>query len=369
MIRLLTAFATLSLSAAPSLAADPLLEDAISFSGQIFHLQTEVPGLVIAGVRGGESAVFGFGEVAEGSGRVPDGDTDIAVGSISKSITGLALAHLVADGTVALTDPVAPYVAIVDAMPERDGHAIRFVDLATQSSGLPRELAPADGVAKYSDASFAANLRDDALLFAPGTGVLYSNVGFDVLSIALAGAAKTPFADLVKAKVFDPLKMDATGYAEPTGDNAFTGYDWTGAPIDPDAVISNQFGASSVHTTANDMVKYLKWNLDRFGAGGAEARALSHAAHLIRDGLDPVYGMDESGHMDAMGLGWVIMMPEGDRPLIIQKAGGTNGIFSYLAFAPTRGVGVFISINKFDFAASVEMAAMVNGLIATLAPR
>ena len=51
--------------------------------------------------------------------------------------------------------------------------------------------------------------------------------------------------------------------------------------------------------------------------------------------------------MDAMGLGWVIMMPEGDRPLVIQKAGGTDGIFSYIAFAPTRGVGVFISINQF----------------------
>ena len=44
--------------------------------------------------------------------------------------------------------------------------------------------------------------------------------------------------------------------------------------------------------------------------------------------------------MDAMGLGWVVMMPKGNRPLILQKAGGLQGIFSYVAFAPTRGVGV-----------------------------
>ena len=63
------------------------------------------------------------------------------------------------------------------------------------------------------------------------------------------------------------------------------------------------------------------------------------------------------------------MMPEGDRPLILQKAGGLQGVFSYVAFAPTRGVGVFVAINEFDFAASAAMAEAANDLIATLAPR
>ena len=89
----------------------------------------------------------------------------------------------------------------------------------------------------------------------------------------------------------------------------------------------------------------------------------------MRDGLDPVSGMDESGHMDAIGLAWVVMMPEGDRPLILQKAGGLQGTFSYIAFAPGRGVAVFVAINKFDFAAAMGMAEAVNELIATLAPR
>lgn len=38
------------------------------------------------------------------------------------------------------------------------------------------------------------------------------------------------------------------------------------------------------------------------------------------------------------------------------------------AFAPTRGVGVFVAINKFDFAAAMAMAGAVNELIAHLAP-
>ncbi len=96
---------------------------------------------------------------------------------------------------------------------------------------------------------------------------------------------------------------------------------------------------------------------------------LDHAAYLVRDGLNPVSGMDESGQMDAMSLAWVVMMPEGDRPLILQKAGGLQGTFSYIAFAPTRGIAVFVAINKFDFAAAMGMAQAVNEMIATLAPR
>ncbi|MEZ5904800.1 MAG: D-alanyl-D-alanine-carboxypeptidase/endopeptidase AmpH [Geminicoccaceae bacterium] len=353
----------------PARAADPLLEEALAFSGQIFHIESGVPGLVIAGVRGDDSAVFGFGEIARGSGIEPDGDTRIGVGSITKSFTGLALAHLVAEGAVALTDPAGPYVGLVDDLPERGGHRIRMVDLATQSSGLRRELEPIDGVAKYSDASFAGNLAGDPLLFTPGTGVLYSNIGFDVLAMALSGVAGRSYAELLQEAVLAPLGLGATGYDRQGGANAMTGYDWNGNPMSSAAPNTNQYGASELHTTANDMVRYLQWNLDRFGKVRAEARAISHAAHLVRDGLDPVYGMDESGHMDAMGLGWVIMMPEGDRPLIIQKAGGADGIFSYLAFAPQRGVGVFVAINQFDFAAAKDMARMANDLIANLAPR
>ena len=95
----------------------------------------------------------------------------------------------------------------------------------------------------------------------------------------------------------------------------------------------------------------------------------SHAAYLPRDGLETAFGMDESGHMDAMGLGWVVMMPEDDRPLILQKAGGMQGVFTYIAIAPTRGVGVFVAINKFDVAAAMSMAEATNDLIAALAPR
>ena len=73
--------------------------------------------------------------------------------------------------------------------------------------------------------------------------------------------------------------------------------------------------------------------------------------------------------MDAMSLGWVVMQPAGNRPLILQKAGGMQGVFTYLAFAPMRNIGVFVAINQYDFPLAIGMAETVNALIEQLAPR
>ena len=62
-------------------------------------------------------------------------------------------------------------------------------------------------------------------------------------------------------------------------------------------------------------------------------------------------------------------MPRGNRPLILQKAGDLQGVFSYMAFAPARGVGAFAAMSQFGFGTAAEMAKIVNEMIATLAPR
>ena len=79
--------------------------------------------------------------------------------------------------------------------------------------------------------------------------------------------------------------------------------------------------------------------------------------------------MDKSGRMDAMGLGWVIMAAGGDRPLILQRAGGLQGIFSYVAFSPARNVAVMVATNAFDFNAALAMGNAANELLAELRPR
>ena len=77
--------------------------------------------------------------------------------------------------------------------------------------------------------------------------------------------------------------------------------------------------------------------------------------------------MDEFAHMDALGLAWIGMMAKDDRPFILQKAGGHQGTFTYIAFAPARNTAVVI--DKFDFGAAFAMGQFANELLEQIAPR
>lgn len=365
----------LTLGAASVHAEDKLLAEAVDFTGTFIYLGAKPPALVIGAIRNGETVVRGFGEISDGSGKEPDGDTLMRVGSITKAFCGAAFASMVADGSVNFTDRLQDRLGWDVKTPERDGKSIRLIDLATHASGLPREAdvkAVGDNPTMMGGkVDYIASLTPDVLLFAPGTGILYSNFGFDLLAQALANAAGKPYADLLKERVLDPAGLKDTHFdlSEADRARAMQGHNFDGSPlpfIDTAPMIQ---GAGGLYSTANDMLRWLSWHLDRFAAKDAEMRLFDHASYLHRDGLDPVYGMDEGGVMDSMGLGWVVVEPEGPRPLILQKSGGLQGEFSYVAFAPSRGVGVFVSINAFSVEGFDAMAKAANELIAELAPR
>ena len=363
------------LGAAPAYAADKLLEETVDFTGTFIFLEAKVPGAVIGVIRNGETVVKGYGEIADGSGKAPDGDTRMRIGSITKVFAGATLASMVADGKVGFTDRLQDRLGWDVKIPERDGKSIRLIDLATHASGLPREAEDAPGekvpTAERTKEDYVASLTPDALLFAPGTGVLYSNFGFDLLAQALGNVAGEPYPSLLKKRVLDPAGLKDTSFDLSAAEQsrAMQGHNFDGSPMPFVSTSPLIVGAGGLYSTANDMLRWLGWHLDRFGTADAEMRLLDHAVYLDRDGLSPVFGMDEGGMMDALGLGWVMMRPEGSRPLILHKSGGLQGEFSFVAFAPTRGIGVFVSINQFSVGGFEAMSKAAIELITELAPR
>ena len=363
-------------SSVTSARADALLDEIVDFTGQVFILDTKVPAVIIGAIRDGQTSVRGFGERAGQGSPAPDGDTILRLGSITKAFTGEMLAHLTADGTVQLAQPLAKWAPDLTAGASGDTQRIRLIDLATHAGGLPREVPHEPGpdndpFATITRDAFAAWLKDKPVLFAPGTSILYSNFGFDLLAIALSGAAKKPYPELLKERITGTLGMKDTGFVltDEQKKRLMQGHapDGTAMPDVPTGSVI--VGSGGLYSTTNDILLWMKWHLDRFGETNAEVRVLDHALYVMRDGLKTVSGMDESGHMDAMGLGWVGMMAKDDRPFILQKAGGLQGIFTYVAFAPTRNAAVFIAINKFDFGAAFTVGKFANEMLETIAPR
>ncbi len=358
-------------------AEDRLLKEAVEFTGVVTFVAHKLPGLVIGAVRNGERAVAGFGKTSSAANAgAPDGRTVFRIGSVTKAFAGAVLASAAVGGTVALTDPLEKHLGWGVKVPSRDGKAVRLIDLVTHSGGFPREVPREDGppndpFATITKQAFIDFLKKDELLFAPGTGALYSNMGFDLLAAALTGAAGKPYPELLGERITRPLGMTDTGYSLSDEQRArlMQGHGFAGEPLPDVPTGSMIFGSGGLYSSVNDILTWLQWHLDRFSVRDAEMRQVDHAVWLQRDGLSPVYGFDESGRMDGLGLAWIVMMPQGNRPLILQKAGGLQGIFCYAAFAPSRGIGAFIAINQFDVGAALEMASAVNDLIAALAPR
>ena len=367
------------LTAAPHVAAaeDRILEEAVNFAGGIAFLGSGAPGLIIAAVRNGETAVAGFGEISKGSGKVPDEHTLMRIASISKVFCGDLMGTMMVDGAIGATDPLAKHLGQGWTVPTREGRTLRLIDLVTQASGLPREVPNQNG--GTADDPFAGNTielsrtelaKADPYLFAPGTGVFYSNWGYDLLGVALANAGGKSYGDLLAERVLTPRGLSDTKLNLAEGDSARTmqGHFFDGSPM-PLAPSPDTIGcAGGLYTSAADMTKFLTWHLSNDDVDDA-ARTVSHAGWLWRDGLTPVSGIDDAGQMGMMTLGWVGVLPDGDAPMMLNKTGGLQGQFSYVVMAPSRGIGVFVSINQFSIGGFTGMVEAANKLVRQLAPR
>jgi D-alanyl-D-alanine-carboxypeptidase/D-alanyl-D-alanine-endopeptidase len=363
-------------SSPPATADDKLLAEMVNFTGTLTYIGTKVPGLIFAAVRNNETAFAGFGRIADKNDTTPNADTMFRIGSISKAFCGEVLASLALEGKLKFSDRLQDRLGYGITLPEKAGHPIRLIDLVTHSAGLPREVPRPDGTAtdpfgtNTKDAQIA-DLKTDPLLFPPGTAALYSNYGFDLLGAALANTGGKPYADLLGERILAPVGMKDTVFNPRPGDEArvMQGHNFDGSPMPAAHTPTSIECAGGLHTTANDMMRWMTWHLDRFAAKDRDLRLLDHAAYLYRDGLTAVSGLDDAGVMDAMGLGWVINMPAANRPLILQKSGGLQGFFAYVAIAPTRGVGAFFVMNEFSVGGFRAAVAATNDLVAHLAPR
>jgi D-alanyl-D-alanine-carboxypeptidase/D-alanyl-D-alanine-endopeptidase len=269
----------------PARAQAPLLEETVNFTGAILYHSLGVPGLVIGVVRDGQVAVAGFGGISDGVDRAPDGNTLMRVGSITKVFTGTVLASLVSDRTVQLTDRLDRHLDWGVSVPARDGRPIRLIDLATHTSGLPREIErpaspPDDPMRTLTKEEFIANLKQDRLLFTPGTGALYSNFAFDLLAAALSSAAKRPYEELLRERVLQPAALTATTFSPTEAQRSylFQGHDFDGKAMPAVPTSPMVVGSGGLYSSTNDILRWLAWHLDRRDEAGAEVRLVGELA-------------------------------------------------------------------------------------------
>lgn len=371
----------LAAMAAPVKAAGPLLQEAIGLMGPVMWLSSGAPGLVLGVVDGNDTIVAGYGHVRppgehpEQSNPEPDGRTLIRLGSVSKAFAGELLASLVVEGRVRLTDSLQHFLPSNVTVPIFGEWSITLLDLATHSAGLPREMGYApDGTPPFTWPTRAdrfAWLTKQSLEWAPGSAAAYSNIGFDLLGDALEDAAGQPYAMLLRERITSPLGMrDTTLTPDASQCTRLMQGTGIGAPTRAVCTDTQATQASGgLYSTADDMVKWLRHQLDTGNPEIWPTLMVSHAIYRQRQSMPAAIGFDEGAPMAGLGLAWVMRAAHDGTPMILDKSGGGGGFMSYVAFAPGRGVGVFVAVDRVDFGMFLGLVQAADGLLATLTTR
>lgn len=301
-------------------------------------VQKQGVGIVVGVVDAKGRRIVSHGALAKGDPRRLDGDTVFEIGSMTKVFTSLILSDMVRKGEVKLDDPVQKYLPATVHVPERGGRQITLLDLATQSSGLPRmpaNFTPKDGANPYADYTpdqLWQFLNGYALPRDIGSKYEYSNLGVGLLGQALTRRAGVDYETLVRTRIAAPLGMKDTVVALTPALQArlARGHTATGEPA-ANWDLPTLAGAGALRSTTNDMLTFLAAEL---GFKPTPLKAEMDAQLAPRR---------PAGSNVEVALGWhITKFPTGE---VIWHNGGTGGYRTFFGFDPKARVGVVVLTN------------------------
>ncbi|MEM7204208.1 MAG: serine hydrolase domain-containing protein [Planctomycetota bacterium] len=199
--------------------------------------------------------------------EVPNGpDTRFCIASVSKPMTALAVARLVAEDQLALDATVDTWI---EGMPAGDRMTLRH--LLGHEAGIPHRVTTVfEQNQPFTAAMIVARVKQRPLLFAPGTDSRYSTAGYSVIARIIELVTGNDYDAAMRALVFEPFGMHSTRHV--ANDVELPGraecyqrtLDGMARAMPQD--LSFLVGGGSLYSTAGDLV--------RFGLGCLERKAL-----------------------------------------------------------------------------------------------
>ncbi len=319
--------AALLLSSAAMADTDARLEQTSKSIEAAFALLRN-PGMVIGITdRQGLKKVLVHGD-SDLKAHVPmKADTRLAIGSISKAFTSIALLQLADERRFDAHAPISrylPWFHIRSRFPEITGH-----DLMTHTSGLPYYL---EDTASSRFAGLA--LKDFEPTYAPGAHWRYSNTGYQLLGYALENIEHAQLPDIIKRRVLDPLGMSHSTAIIDDAQRTTMSVSYTRWPYDGNFVEYPWFeytaGDGSIVSTVADMSAYTRFYLNK--GMGPKGRVLSEPAFaaLTHPGLGD--------------YGYGVWIRHKDGHTIISHSGGIAGFNAHIEAHLEEGFAlVFLS--------------------------
>jgi CubicO group peptidase (beta-lactamase class C family) len=306
----------------------------------------------------------GFGVRDLESKEPVDTNTLFRLGSVSKTITALAVMRLRDQGKLTLDEPASTYLPALRSLPlpTRDSPAITTAHLLTMTSGLGYDDLWGAVTFGYSNAELEGLLaRGVSFGGAPGERYRYSNLGFALLGKLVERTSGVPFETYVEREVFAPLGMKSSGYVTrpiPTGKMA-VGYYREGEgesarhiaePVGSDGVFAPAGGA---YTSIHDLARYAAFHIAAYPPRddvetGAVRRSTLREMHTGRAWARwhedyPVLKLEPDGSptLSAASYGYGWMQNTSCRAeAMVQHGGFEPGYFAAVRLLPRQRIAV-----------------------------
>ena len=352
-----------------------------------------IPGAAVAVVHGGEVVLAeGFGVRDTGDGGDVDERTVFPLASISKSVSATVVAAESVDGEVGWSTPVRDHLPWFDLSDPRISPIVTVGDLFAHRSGLPEHAGDDLEDLGYDRPAILHGLRH--LPLTPfRASYAYTNFGLTAGAEAVAVAAGTPWNELGRERLFEPLGMSDTSYsheellergnravghvraAAGTDESATAGRSDGGdpgaggstggwVPADPARDPDAQAPAGGLSSSVTDMARWMAMVL---GDGKAADGSQVVPAEALREALTPqIVSAPPQSPADrpgAYGYGFNVSTSSSGRVQWSHSGAFALGAGTAMLMMPSLDLGIITLTN----AAPVGVAETINARVADLA--
>ncbi len=258
------------------------------------------PGAIALVQRGASITVHAAGVRTLGFPAQPHRQDAMRVASVAKAFNGATALTLVEAGQLSLNDSIGQWLPDLPLA----WHAVTLRHLLGHTSGLPdftqsavfQQAVRNSPLVAPAPPALLAFAEDQPLNFTPGTQYRYSNSDNIVVGLMIEAATKQTYAEVLKARVLNPLRLDQTSLPEgpQLAEPFMHGYDLLddGTPEDVSAILAAGWAWASggiVSTPAN---------LNRFIRGYVRGRLYGQRLRTEQRRWIP------GAHSEPPGPGW-----------------------------------------------------------------
>lgn len=359
MDRLKTIVACMALFAAGQCVAQDQIETVVNAAVQPVMQAQAIQGMAVAVTVNGQAHYFNYGVASKETGNPVTQDTLFEIGSVSKTFTATLAAYAQATGKLSLSDKAS------QVLPALRGTAfdhISVLQLGTYSAGglplqFPAEFDSADKMLGY--------YQQWKPLYAPGSQRLYSNPSLGLFGYLAAQSMGQPFDELMEKTLLPKLGLQHTYVHVPQDQMALyaQGYNKDGKPVrvTPGALDSEAYG---VKTSAADLLRYVGANMKPASLEKPlqQAIALTHSGYYTVGDMTQGLGWEMYRYpitldrlldgnstpmaMEAHKAQWLNPPQAQPQSVLINKTGSTGGFGAYVAYVPSKDIGIVMLANK-----------------------